>query len=251
MAARTYLELDGISKEFGGLAAINDVSFSVMSGEALGIIGPNGAGKTTLFNLISGFESLTRGAINLAGERIIGQRPDQIVRRGLARTFQTVRPFPGLTVHENLMIGGLNERLFDWSGEMRKARERAAEVASTVGLEKDLHRIASELSYGSLKLLELGRALMVEPKILLLDEPFAGVSGYESEKMLQTIQGFHGDNLTIMLIEHKLGMLMRLVSRVVVLSFGELIAEGAPEEVARNPEVRSVYLGKKGSQAIA
>lgn len=249
--SRAHLCVEGLYKVFGGLKAIDDVSFAVERGEAVGIIGPNGAGKTTLFNLISGFEAPTHGRVLVDGERIDGLRPDRIVRRGLARTFQIARPFPGLTVKENLMIGAFNDHLFDWSSEMTSAGERAEEVACTVGLEKHLYRIASELPYGSLKLLELGRALMVEPRILLLDEPFAGVSGGESEKMLETIQRFHTDDLSIVIIEHKLGMLMRMVDRVVVLSFGSVIAEGGPSEVARDPDVRSAYLGKKGAASIA
>lgn len=251
MKSSQILGVESIAKQYQGIHAIQDLSFDVRRGEVLGIIGPNGAGKTTLFNVISGFEPLTRGRIMLRQVRVDGSRPDQMVRRGLVRTFQQVRPFPGLTVRENLMVAGLTDGIFTRPQEIRRAHDRAETVAALIGIEQILDRVATELPYGSLKLLDLGRALVLEPEILLLDEPFAGVSGSEGEGILRTIKEFHDRGLTILIIEHKLSMLMRLVERVIVLSSGKMISEGTPAEIARDPEVRIAYLGKKGAEYLA
>jgi branched-chain amino acid transport system ATP-binding protein len=249
--ANAILELAGVTKRFGGLVAVDSVSFSVPRGQALGIIGPNGAGKTTLFNLVSGFERPTAGSIALRGEPIVGVPPNKVARRGLVRTFQVVRPFPGLSVHENLMVGGLDDHVFDRGSEVRRARDRARQVAARVGLTAWLDREAATLPYGGLKRIEVGRAMMLEPEVLLLDEPFAGLAPQEIAELSSVIQDLIDAGMTLLIIEHKLGALMRLVRRVVVLQFGRVIADGTAEQVAADPAVREAYLGAKGGQRFA
>jgi branched-chain amino acid transport system ATP-binding protein len=250
-APETMLSVEGLGKRFGGITALAEVSFTVLRGEVLGIIGPNGAGKTTLFHLASGFEPPSEGRVRFTGEDIAGVPPYQLARRGLVRTFQVVRPFPGLTVLENLMVGGLDNRVFDAGGELRHARERALAVAQRVGLTPWLHREAATLPYGSLKHLEVGRAMMLEPTLLLLDEPFAGMAGQESEQLFQVVSELAASGITVVIIEHKLRILMRLVRRVIVLNFGRLIADGTPEQIAGNPAVQEAYLGAKGATRFA
>jgi branched-chain amino acid transport system ATP-binding protein len=245
------LELSGVTKRFGGLVAVDSVSFSVPRGQALGIMGPNGAGKTTLFNLVSGFEAPTAGHVAFRGEPITGVRPDRVARRGLVRTFQVVRPFPGLTVLENLVVGALSDRVFDRGPELHHARERAYQVAERVGLTGYLDREAATLPYGGLKRLEVGRAIMLDPQLLLLDEPFAGLAPQETAELSHVVQGLIDAGMTLLVIEHKLGALMRLVRRVIVLHFGRLIADGTAEQVAADPAVREAYLGAKGGQRFA
>ena len=245
-AAAPVLEVQGLTKRFGGLLAVDGVSFSVQEGEAVGIIGPNGAGKTTLFHLITGFLAPTAGRVLLRGEEITGLPPYAIARRGLARTFQLVRPFPGLTVLENLMVGAFSDRVWDWGAELAAARQRALEVAREVGLEAWLDREASLLPHGSLKRLEVGRAIMRWPSVLLLDEPFGGLGGQELERTAELVERLRASGMTVVLIEHKLRVLMRLVDRVIVLNFGRQLAEGTPQGVARDPAVQEAYLGRRG-----
>jgi branched-chain amino acid transport system ATP-binding protein len=251
MSAAPLLQVDGITKRFGGLTALEDVSFTVGQGEVVGLIGPNGAGKTTLFNVISGIERPTAGRVVFQGEPISGLAPHVIARRGLARTFQIVRPFPGLNVLENLAVGGLSNRVFDIHGELAAARERARTVAHEVGLQLWLGREAITLPHGSLKRLEIGRAMLMRPTLLLLDEPFAGLGGHEIDEVSAVIAGLATRGMTLIIIEHKLRALMRLVSRAVVLNFGRVIAAGAPREVAASPVVREAYLGEKGAARLA
>ncbi|HTX52089.1 MAG TPA: ABC transporter ATP-binding protein [Candidatus Baltobacteraceae bacterium] len=251
MADSPVLRVEGITKRFGGLTALEGVRFSVEAGEVVGLIGPNGAGKTTLFNVISGIEPPSAGRVVFRGEPISGLAPHLIARRGLARTFQIVRPFPGLTVLENLAVGGLTDRVFDFRGELAEARLRARAVAHEVGLHGWLEREASTLPHGSLKRLEIGRAMLMRPTLLLLDEPFAGLGGHEIEEVSDVIAGLAARGITLIIIEHKLRALMRLVGRAVVLNFGKLIAEGAPREVAASPIVREAYLGEKGAARLA
>jgi branched-chain amino acid transport system ATP-binding protein len=245
------LELSNVTKRFGGLVAVDSVSFSVPRGQALGIMGPNGAGKTTLFNLVSGFEAPTAGHVAFRGEPITGLRPDRVARMGLVRTFQVVRPFPGLTVLENLLVGGLDDRVFDRGAELLRARERAYQVAERVGLTAWLDREAATLPYGGLKRIEVGRAMMLDPAVLLLDEPFAGLAPQETAELSRVIHDLIDGGTTLLVIEHKLGALMRLVRRVVVLHYGRMIADGTAEQVAADPAVREAYLGAKGGQRFA
>jgi branched-chain amino acid transport system ATP-binding protein len=251
IGARPALTLQGVTKQFGGLTAVDGVSFTVESGERVGLIGPNGAGKTTLFNIISGVEPATAGRVFFRGELITGLPPYAIARRGLARTFQIVRPFPGLAVLENLAVGGLSNRVFDLRGELREARTRAREVAEQVGLHPWLDREATTLPHGSLKRLEIGRAMMMRPSLLLLDEPFAGLGGHEVEEVAGVIAELAARGMTLVIIEHKLRALMPLVGRVIVLNFGRVIAEGTPREISASPVVREAYLGEKGAARLA
>ncbi|MFB3817011.1 MAG: ABC transporter ATP-binding protein [Candidatus Methylomirabilales bacterium] len=246
-----HLAVEAVTKRFGGLTALDGVSLAVRPGEVVGLIGPNGAGKTTLFNVVSGIEPPTAGRVVFAGETISHVPPHAIARRGLARTFQIVRPFPGLNVLENLAVGGLSNAVFDLRGELAEARARAREVAERVGLRAWLDREAATLPHGSLKRLEIGRAIMMRPALLLLDEPFAGLGGHEVDEVSEVIAGLAAQGLTLVIIEHKLRALMRLVQRVVVLNFGRVIAEGPPREVAARPAVREAYLGEKGAARLA
>jgi branched-chain amino acid transport system ATP-binding protein len=238
------LEVQGLTKLFGGLAALKDVNFNVDNMEIVGIIGPNGAGKTTVFNLITGFLKPDSGNVRFRGEDITGLEPDEIVNKGIARTFQVVRPFRHLPVIANVLVA-----LFSHRGgkkiEWVKTRERKArEMLEYVGLSEMMLESAGNLSHGDLKRLEIARALATEPEMLLLDEPFSGLSPVETDLLMKSIQKMHLDGRTILIIEHKVYTIMKIAQRIVVLNHGEKIAEGKPEEIAKNEEVVRVYLGK-------
>lgn len=245
------LRVDTVTKYFGGLCALNEVDFSVAGGETLGIIGPNGAGKTTLFNVVSGFEPPSSGTVFFQGGDVTQHPPQERARAGLVRTFQVVRPFPGLTVRENLMVGALSNRVFDTGVEMVHAAERAESVARKLGLTEWLERDAHTLPYGTLKRLEVGRAMILQPRVLLLDEPFAGLAGQEIEDLVRVVNTLSDQGITLVIIEHKLGVLMRIVKRVLVLNFGQLIADGTPREIADNPAVQEAYLGSSERAQLA
>lgn len=251
MSGGAILTVDHLSKHFGGLVAVNGLSFDVREGEALGIIGPNGAGKTTLFNLISGFERPSEGGIRFRGESIVGVRPHVIARRGLVRTFQNLRPILELTVLENLVVSGFGPGLFGSGHETARVRDEAREVAKQVGLGAWIERHAEGLPYGILKRLEVGRAIMLKPAVLMLDEPFAGLGGQEGEELFEVIAGLGRRAITLVVIEHKLRMLMRLVERIIVLNFGERIADGTPRDIVADAVVREAYLGKRGAARLA
>jgi branched-chain amino acid transport system ATP-binding protein len=233
------LSIDAVSKRFRGLLAVDNVSFRVAQGSIFAVIGPNGAGKTTLFNIIAGMSAPDRGSIAFAGERIDGLTPDEICRRGIGRTFQLVRPFPALSVEDNVAIGAMLHR-----HDPALARRRAHEVLKQLDLFGKRHQPASVLTLPDRKRLEVARALATDPKLLLLDEVMAGLRPAETDRMVSVLTALNREaGLTILLIEHVMRAVMALAARVLVLHHGAAIAEGAPEVVVREPAVVESYLG--------
>jgi len=233
------LSIDAVSKRFRGLLAVDNVSFRVAQGSIFAVIGPNGAGKTTLFNIIAGMSAPDRGSIAFAGERIDGLTPDEICRRGIGRTFQLVRPFPALSVEDNVAIGAMLHR-----HDPAMARRRAHEVLEQIDLFGKRHQPASALTLPDRKRLEVARALATDPKLLLLDEVMAGLRPAETDRMVSVLTTLNREaGLTILLIEHVMRAVMALAARVLVLHHGAAIAEGAPEAVVREPAVVQSYLG--------
>ena len=239
-------EVRNVSKAFGGLQAVRDVSMKVVSGEILGIIGPNGAGKTTFFNLLNGFIRPDQGQILLEGRDIVGARPYEICAAGVGRTFQVVRPFRRMTVLENVVVGAYVHAASD-----REARANAEAAIAQVGLERDAQLLAGSLSNKQLRLLELARALAGKPKVLLLDETLAGLGGNEVEEVIALVRKLAARGVTIVIIEHTMQAMVRLVDRFVVLNDGAVLAEGQPADITRNPAVIDAYLGKRWRVANA
>ncbi len=233
------LALDSVSKRFRGLVAVDQVSFAVPEGEIFAVIGPNGAGKTTLFNMIAGAMAPDQGVIGFAGQPIHGLPADAVCRRGIARTFQLVRPFPALSVEDNVLIGALLHRR-----DVGSARARARALLARLDLFDQRHRLASTLTLPDRKRLEVARALATEPRLLLLDEVMAGLRPTETDRMVAILRALNRESgLTILLIEHVMRAVMALASRVLVLDHGIAIAEGAPEAIVRDPAVVQCYLG--------
>jgi len=234
------LEVKDLTKNFGGLTAIGDVSFNIEKGEIIGIIGPNGAGKTTLFNLLTGFLRPDAGAIVFKGEEITGLKPHKIAKRGMARTFQITQSFPNLTVLENVKIGAycrINSSL--------DATEAALRVLATVDLYEQRNELASVLPIGHRKSLELAKALATNPELILLDEVVAGLNTKESNLMIAAIKNIQQQGITVLLIEHAMKAIMSLSDRIVVIHYGEKIAEGVPGEISKNRKVIEAYLGEE------
>lgn len=235
----SLLKVQGVSKSFGGLCAVQRVSFDLAEGEMLGLIGPNGAGKTTLFHMVSGFLPPDEGTIALAGEPLTGLRPHDICLRGLVRTFQVARPFLRLSVLENVMVGAL-ERV----EHRREAVAIAEEILRFTGLAEKADNPGHSLTLPDRKRLELARALATGPRALLLDEVMAGLNPTETGRLIDLIRAVQAQGVTVLLIEHVMKAVMSLSQRVLVLSYGELIAEGRPEEVVRDRKVIEAYLGE-------
>ena len=253
------LSIEGLGISFGGLKAVNDVSFTVEPGEITSVIGPNGAGKTTLFNMISGVYQPGRGRVVLGGEDVTGMAPHLLARRRMSRTFQNLQIFQSMTVLENAISGyHLKERgpvladLFNLPSSRRRAAQAEAgarELLARVGLDRAAEREAGNLSYGALKRLEIARALALSPKILLLDEPAAGCNAVETEEIDHLIAEVAKSGVAILLVEHDMKMVMRISNHIVVLDHGEKIAEGDPASVSRNPAVIAAYLGTEAAHA--
>jgi branched-chain amino acid transport system ATP-binding protein len=240
------LDIAGLSIRFGGLAALTEVDLAVGAGEIFALIGPNGAGKTTVFHLLSGFLAPDGGDIRFDGRSLAGLKPHAICRLGLARTFQIVRPFPHLSVWENVRVGALARR-----PQMAEARRRAEAVIDQVGLGAKADQPAGGLTLAERKRLELARALATEPTLLLLDEVMAGLNPTEIEAIVGLIQRVHASGISILLIEHNMRAVMSLSHRIVVLSFGEKIVEGPPAAIANHPRVIEAYLGEEYVHAPA
>lgn len=235
----TLLTVNSITKRFGGLDAVKSLDLTVEKGEIVGMIGPNGAGKTTAFNMISGYYKPNEGRIFFNGEDITGKRPDEICKKGLARTFQIVKPFPDLTVIDNVTIGSLNHEK-----DLRSARLRAAEILEFLQLGQSANKLASSLPIASRKRLEIARALATEPKIILLDEVMAGLRPTETEEMIELIRAISKNGIALLLVEHVMRVIMALADRVVVLHHGMKIADGIPGIIVKDKRVIEAYLGE-------
>jgi branched-chain amino acid transport system ATP-binding protein len=248
------LEVDHVTLRFGGVVALNDVSFSLKKGEIFGLIGPNGAGKTTCFNAMTGVYRPTSGSIRFNGESIVGKKKHEITRGGIARTFQNVRLFPEMTALENVMVGadahhktsvlGALFRMPRHWREERAGRERSMELLRFVGIDRRAGDVSRNLAYGQQRRLEIARALATNPTLLCLDEPAAGFTPAEKEELLQLIHRIRDTGVTILLIEHDMRLVMGVTDRIVVLEFGRKIAEGTPHEVRDNQAVIAAYLGE-------
>jgi len=247
------LEIKNVAKSFGGLQALSNVSFSVDKGQVKSLIGPNGAGKTTLFNIVTGFESITSGAVVFSGERIDGLKPYVIARKGIARTFQNVELFGNMTVIENIMMGchvrteaGLLGGAFRLPSARREAQailHNSLELLDFVNLNDRAHEDSTGLPFGLQRYLEIARALATEPKLLLLDEPASGLDPTESQALGELILRIRDRGVTVVLVEHNMDVAMEISDEIVVLNYGANIAEGTPRQIQSNPDVVAAYLG--------
>lgn len=257
----SLMDVSGIGIDFGGIKAVDNVSFSVEAGEILSIIGPNGAGKTTLFNLVSGVYKPKTGSVVLDGMDVTGHDPHILAREGLSRTFQNLQVFFRMTALENVMVGrhlqerrGLVSQLLHLPStrrQNRETRDKAMELLQFVGLEDLAHESAGSMSYGALKRLEIARAMASEPKILLFDEPAAGCNPVETEEIDNLIQHVAEEGIAVLLVEHDMKLVMKISSRLLVLDYGKKLIEGTAEEVKADPQVIAAYLGTHGQEEAA
>lgn len=249
------LEINSLSKRFGGLIAVNDVSFQVEPGQIKAVIGPNGAGKTTLFNMISGTFPATSGTANFQGRALKRKKPFQVAGLGMARTYQNIKMFSGMTALENVMVGrhvqsnaGFMASMFrmPWTWkEERDIRDKSLELLALLEIEEHAHTDAESLAFGQQRAVELARALALEPSLLLLDEPAAGLNIYETAEVGRLITKIRDLGITVLLVEHDMSLVMDISDEIVVLCFGEKIAEDTPKNIQQDPEVIKIYLGEE------